>query len=79
MYKILLLCSFQGLVERVVVIFYSKDHVAAEKFVFRFSFDQTSNLGKATGLEFAMRSFLIKLSVAEPVTRVLPVGGCYDF
>ncbi|CAN6455152.1 unnamed protein product [Victoria cruziana] len=63
----------KGLVERVVVIFYSKDHVAAEKFVFRFSFDQTSNLGKATGLEFAMRSFLIKLSVAEPVTRVLPV------
>ncbi|XP_031504972.1 DNA polymerase zeta processivity subunit [Nymphaea colorata] len=63
----------KGLVERVVVIFYNKDHVPAEKFVFKLSFNQSSNLGESTGLGFALRSFLVKLSVAEPVTRALPV------
>jgi len=66
------------LVERVVVIFYDKEHVPIEKFVFKLAVNQSygSKLEEAD-LEFALRSFLIKLTVAEPVTKSLPSGSLF--
>lgn len=63
------------MVERVVVIFYDKEHVPVEKFVFKLAVNKTygSKLEEAD-LEFALRAFLIKLTVAEPVTKSLPSG-----
>jgi hypothetical protein len=68
--------TIQGLVERVVVIFYDKDHIPIEKFVFKLAVSQTygSNLEQSS-LEFALRAFLIKLTVAEPLTKPLPSGS----
>jgi mitotic spindle assembly checkpoint protein MAD2B len=68
--------TIQGLVERVVVIFYDKGHVPIEKFVFKLAVNQSycSKLEEAN-LEFALRAFLIKLTVAEPVTKPLPSGS----
>lgn len=58
-----------------MVIFYDKGHVPTEKFVFKLAVNQSyrSKLEEAN-LEFALRAFLIKLTVAEPVTRPLPPG-----
>jgi hypothetical protein len=66
----------QGLVERVTVIFYDKAHVPVEKFVFKLAVNQSygSKLEEAN-LEFALRAFLIKLTVAEPVTKPVPPGS----
>ncbi|KAF0900004.1 hypothetical protein E2562_026246 [Oryza meyeriana var. granulata] len=65
-----------GLVERVLVIFYDKAHVPVEKFVFKLAVNQSygSKIEEAN-LEFALRAFLIKLTVAEPLTRSLPSDG----
>ncbi|XP_058072011.1 DNA polymerase zeta processivity subunit [Magnolia sinica] len=63
----------KGLVERVAVIFYNKEHIPAERFVFKLSVNLSyGSKVEETGLEFALRSFLIKLSVAEPLTKALP-------
>ncbi|KAG0524306.1 hypothetical protein BDA96_07G199600 [Sorghum bicolor] len=69
----------KGLVERVVVIFYDKEHVPIEKFVFKLAVNQSycSKLEEAN-LEFALRAFLIKLTVAEPVTKPLPSDGNWE-
>jgi hypothetical protein len=66
----------QGLVERVTVIFYDKAHVPVQKFVFKLAVNQSygSKLEEAN-LEFALRAFLIKLTVAEPVTKPVPPGS----
>lgn len=58
-----------------MVIFYDKGHVPTEKFVFKLAVNQSyrSKLEEAN-LEFALRAFLIRLTVAEPVTRPLPRG-----
>lgn len=66
------------MVERVVIIFYDKEHVPIEKFVFKLAVNQSygSKLEEAD-LEFALRAFLIKLTVAEPVTKSLPSGSLY--
>ncbi|XP_077253369.1 DNA-binding HORMA family protein [Tasmannia lanceolata] len=61
----------KGLVERVAVIFYDKEHIPTERFVFKLSMNYKSKV-EEKDLEFALRSFLIKLSVAAPVTRSLP-------
>lgn len=59
-----------------MVIFYDKGHVPVEKFVFKLAVNQSygSKLEEAN-LEFALRAFLIKLTVAEPVTKPLPSGS----
>ncbi|EEE55135.1 DNA polymerase zeta processivity subunit isoform X2 [Oryza sativa Japonica Group] len=69
----------KGLVERVVVIFYDKAHVPVEKFVFKLAVNQSygSKIEEAS-LEFALRAFLIKLAVAEPLTRTLPSDGSWE-
>ena len=66
------------MVERVVVIFYDEEHVPFEKFVFKLAVNQSygSKLEEAD-LEFALRAFLIKLTVAEPVTKSLPSGSLF--
>lgn len=58
------------------MIFYDKEHVPNEKFVFKLSVNQSygSKLEEAD-LEFSLRAFLIKLTVAEPVTKSLPSGS----
>ncbi|XP_062192345.1 DNA polymerase zeta processivity subunit-like isoform X3 [Phragmites australis] len=69
----------KGLIERVVVIFYDKEHAPIEKFVFKLAVNQSygSKLEEAN-LEFALRAFLIKLTVAEPVTKALPPDGSWE-
>jgi mitotic spindle assembly checkpoint protein MAD2B len=64
-------------VERVAVIFFNIDCIPVERFVFKLTVNQSygSKLEEAD-LEFSLRSFLIKLSVSESLTRVLPHGKC---
>ncbi|KAK6133085.1 hypothetical protein DH2020_033124 [Rehmannia glutinosa] len=63
----------KGLVDRVAVIFFVDDGVPIERFVFKLNVNQsyTSKVEQAD-LEFSLRSFLIKLPVSEPLTKVLP-------
>uniref|UniRef100_A0A0E0EZD5 HORMA domain-containing protein n=2 Tax=Oryza meridionalis TaxID=40149 RepID=A0A0E0EZD5_9ORYZ len=69
----------KGLVERVVVIFYDKAHVPVEKFVFKLAVNQSyGSKVEEANLEFALRAFLIKLTVAEPLTRPLPSDGSWE-
>jgi mitotic spindle assembly checkpoint protein MAD2B len=69
----------KGLAERVVVIFYDKEHIPVEKFVFKLAVNQSydSKLEEAS-LEFTLRAFLIKLTVAEPVTKSVPSDGSWE-
>jgi hypothetical protein len=67
----------QGVVEKVAVIFVdnSNQTTALEKFIFDFSLKQLirSSL-QPNEMEFALRGFLLKLSVCEPLLRPLPPG-----
>ncbi|XP_010235350.1 DNA polymerase zeta processivity subunit isoform X1 [Brachypodium distachyon] len=71
--------KIQGLVERVVVIFYDKEHMPIEKFVFKLAVNQSfgSKLEESS-LEFALRAFLIKLTVSEPLTTPLPSDSSWE-
>ncbi|KAL4014442.1 hypothetical protein IC575_026644 [Cucumis melo] len=63
----------KGLVERVAVIFFNSDNVQLERFVFKLTVNQSyESKVENSDLEFALRAFLIKLSVSEPLTKVLP-------
>ncbi|KAI9116484.1 hypothetical protein K1719_012651 [Acacia pycnantha] len=63
----------QGMVERVAVIFYKADDVPLEKFVFKLAVNQSSGSNvDEVDLELSLRSFLIKLSVSESITKDLP-------
>lgn len=65
----------QGLVERVAVIFFSKDNVPVERFIFKLTINPSSAASVEEGqLEFALRSFLIKLSVSKSLVKSLPHG-----
>ncbi|KAL5975710.1 hypothetical protein ACLOJK_020036 [Asimina triloba] len=65
-----------GLVERVTVIFYNKDRIPAERFVFKLALNELyGSKVEEQDLEFALRSFLVKLSAAEPDTKTLPQGS----
>lgn len=75
-YKICLLK--QGLVERVAVIFFNTDNIPVEKYIFKLNINQSySSNVKEGALEFTLRSFLIKLSVSQSLSRVLPDGKLY--
>ncbi|XP_057473438.1 DNA polymerase zeta processivity subunit isoform X2 [Actinidia eriantha] len=65
----------KGLVERVAVIFFDTENIPLERFIFKLSVNQSygSNVEEAN-LEFSLRSFFIKLPVAEPLTKILPRG-----
>lgn len=63
----------KGLVERVAVIFYDSDDIPIERFVFKLKVNLSyGTTVEQADLEFSLRSFLIKLPVSEPLTKVLP-------
>lgn len=63
----------KGLVERVAVIFFNGENIQVERFVFKLIVNQSyESKVENSDLEFALRSFLIKLSVTEPLTKTLP-------
>ncbi|KAL2456368.1 DNA polymerase zeta processivity subunit [Abeliophyllum distichum] len=63
----------KGMVERVAVIFFKDDKVPIERFVFKLNVNQSYGAKvEQAALEFSLRSFLIKLPVSEPMTKVLP-------
>ncbi|GAB4854761.1 DNA polymerase zeta processivity subunit [Ancistrocladus abbreviatus] len=63
----------KGLVERVAVIFFNSDGIPLERFIFKIQVNQSygSQVEEAQ-LEFSLRSFLVKLSVSQTLTKVLP-------
>ncbi|PIN11002.1 Mitotic spindle checkpoint protein [Handroanthus impetiginosus] len=63
----------KGLVDRVAVIFFGDGDVPIERFIFKLNVNQSYNSKvEQADLEFSLRSFLIKLPVSEPLTKVLP-------
>lgn len=61
--------------ERVTVIFYDSQQVPMEKFVFKLSMNLSDpSMVNEENVEFAFKSFLVKLSVSEPLTKTLPHG-----
>lgn len=61
--------------ERVAVIFFDNNNVPIERFVFKVNLNLSySSKVEETDFQFALRSFLIKLPVSEPLTKVLPRG-----
>ncbi|KAK9275499.1 hypothetical protein L1049_022766 [Liquidambar formosana] len=63
----------KGLVERVAVIFFDINNIPVERFIVKLTVNQSygSKVEEAQ-LEFSLRSFLIKLSVSEPLTKAIP-------
>ncbi|XP_048324229.2 DNA polymerase zeta processivity subunit [Ziziphus jujuba] len=62
----------KGLVERVAVIFFNTDNTPIERFMFKLVISQSyGSKVEEADLEFSLRSFLVKLSVSEPLTRAL--------
>lgn len=58
------------------MIFYDEKQAPIEKFVFKLAVNQTYHSKvEENDLEFALRAFLIKLTVAEPLTKTLPAGN----
>ncbi|KAK8965419.1 hypothetical protein KSP40_PGU019375 [Platanthera guangdongensis] len=69
----------KGLIERVAVIFYDKDRVPVERFVFKLAVNQShASPVEEKSLEFTLRAFLVKLEVANPLTKSLPPGGSWE-
>lgn len=67
--------SLQGLVERVAVIFFDRTNVPIEKFMFKLSVNQSyDSKVEDADLEFALRSFLIKLPASESLTKAVSRG-----
>jgi mitotic spindle assembly checkpoint protein MAD2B len=64
-------------VERVAVIFFNTEGIPVERFVFKLTVNLSyGSKVEDADLEFSLRSFLIKLSVSEPLTKFLPCGKC---
>ncbi|KAK9156319.1 hypothetical protein Sjap_003799 [Stephania japonica] len=65
----------KGVVEIVAVVFFNTDNIPIEKFVFNLKVNQLSGLRvEEIDLMFSLRSFLMKLSVSESLTKGLPPG-----
>ena len=65
---ILMPCLGQGVVEKVALLVTDSNHIPVENFVFKVSLKQLSKAGvPAQHLEFALRGFLLKLSVCSPL------------
>lgn len=63
----------KGLVERIAVIFFKNDNIPIERFMFKVNVNQSyGSKVEDADLEFSLRSFLVKLSVSEPLSKVLP-------
>ncbi|XP_047332430.1 DNA polymerase zeta processivity subunit isoform X2 [Impatiens glandulifera] len=66
---------WQGLVERVAVVFFNAENIPLERFIFRVSVNQSyGEKVEEADLQFSLRSFLIKLPLSEPLTKPLPMG-----
>ena len=62
--------------ERAAVIFFNTDRIPVERFVFKLAVNLSYGSKVEEADEFSLRSFLIKLSVSESLTKVLPCGKC---
>ncbi|XP_019057503.1 PREDICTED: DNA polymerase zeta processivity subunit isoform X2 [Tarenaya hassleriana] len=62
----------KDLVERVAVIFFNKDNIPIERFIFKLTINP-SHETDAAQLEFSLRSFLIKLPFSKPLLKTLPL------
>ncbi|CAI9106403.1 OLC1v1005552C12 [Oldenlandia corymbosa var. corymbosa] len=70
----------KGLVERVVIIFFNDQNEPMERFVFKVNLNLSyGSKVEEANLEFALRSFLIKLPVSESLTKTLPKGKISSF
>lgn len=66
---------YQGLVERVAVIFFNAEDIPLEKFVFKLAMNLSyGSPVEEVDLQFSLRSFMSKLSVSESLTKKLPPG-----
>lgn len=64
--------------ERVAVIFFNANNVPVERYVFKIMVNQSyGSMVEEGNLEFSLRSFLIKLSVSNSLSKVLPQGNLY--
>lgn len=64
----------------MAVIFFNGENIQVERFVFKLIVNQSyESKVENSDLEFALRSFLIKLSVTEPLTKTLPPGETFFF
>ncbi|KAI3440308.1 HORMA domain-containing protein, partial [Psidium guajava] len=62
----------KGLIERVAVVFFDTENVPLERFILKLSVNQScGSKVEDADLEFSLRSFLIKLSVSQPLTSAL--------
>lgn len=65
--------------ERVAVIFFSTENIPVEKFSFKLVLNQSyDRMVKDSDLEFSLRSFLIKISISKPLTKVLPHNSRWE-
>ncbi|CAK9174975.1 unnamed protein product [Ilex paraguariensis] len=63
----------KGLVERVAIIFFNNENIPVERFIFKLTVNLSyGSRVEEADLEFSLRSFLIKLPLSEPLTKVLP-------
>lgn len=70
----------QGLIERVAVVFFDTENIPLERFIFKLSVNQSCDSKvEDADLEFSLRSFLIKLSVAQPLTSALSQGKLFKY
>lgn len=59
------------------MVFLDDGGVPIERFVFKLNVNQSYNSKvQQADMEFSLRSFLIKLPVSEPLTKVLPQSKC---
>lgn len=65
----------QGIVEKVAVVFFDSNQTPVERFVFKLNVNQNFAASlPVNDIEYSLRTFLIKLSVSEPLLRPLPQG-----
>lgn len=63
------------MVERVAVIFFNCQKVPIEKFMFKINVNQTyAEMMEDADYESPLRSFLIKLSQSEPLSKTVSKG-----
>jgi len=74
------LLIFQGVVDKITLLVVDINQTPVEKFVFRLGLKQLSSAGvPAQHLEFALRGFLLKISVSDALLSPLPSGTNSDY
>ncbi|GJV68584.1 elongation factor 2 [Tanacetum coccineum] len=62
----------QGLVERVAAIFFNRDKIPIEKFMFKINVNQSyESMIEDADFELSLRAFLAKLSQSEPLSKTI--------